>query len=233
VSDAEGIVHRQIVVVLEGGRVDPVSSKAWYVGAVASDTKGCGGDGAGGHDAGCAGGGCDDDHDHLDGGCSGTDGSCGADHDHVEGGCSGGSGGCASDHDHVDGGCGGTDGGCASDHDHVDGGCSGSDGHDGGHDGGCSGSSGSCGGHDETSGGGNRVNGRTCRVGQILVGKAHDGGTPGISGDGITWKWFDADDPTLPSLDDITAWPHLCGKTILAGNIVVHTARDDGSKIME
>lgn len=232
VTDLSGNMHRQIVVELQGTRTDPISAKAWYVGHVVSDTKGCSGGGTGGHEPGCPGGDCGDDHGHLPGGCSGSDGGCDADHDHVDGGCSGSDGGCDTDHDHVDGGCSGTDGSCGSDHDHVDGGCSGSDGHDGGHDGGCSGGGGSCGGHSGSSGGSARVNGRSCRVGQALAGKAHDGGTPAVGVDGITWKWFDADDPALPSLDDIATWPHLCGKTITGGNLVVHVARDRDDRIM-
>jgi len=41
--------------------------------------------------------------------------------------------------------------------------------------------------------------------------------------DGITWKWFDAADDRLPTLDDLDTWPHLCRKTILGGNLVIHT----------
>jgi len=71
--------------------------------------------------------------------------------------------------------------------------------------------------------GGAQVSGRNCRVGQYFVGKAHDGGTPGTNGDGVTWKWFDAANPNVPVLEDLSTWSHLCAKTIIAGNIVVHT----------
>lgn len=50
----------------------------------------------------------------------------------------------------------------------------------------------------------------------------HDGGTPGTAGDGITWKWFAGDDPALPQTTDLGSWPHLCKKTILAGNLMIH-----------
>lgn len=116
--------------------------------------------------------------------------------------------------------CPGDTAGCGEDdHDHTEGGCN-SGGVDEGHDGGCSGHSGMGG-----SGGmgGPQVSGRNCRVGQYFVGKAHDGGTPGTNGDGITWKWFDAANPNVPVLGDLSTWSHLCGKTIIGGNIVVHT----------
>ena len=88
-------LHREIKAVITGVHVgvNIDKGKAWFVGVVISDTKGCVGDGNGGHDSGCSGstGGCGDEADGHDGGCSdgGTDG----------GGCSDGGtddgGGCS------------------------------------------------------------------------------------------------------------------------------------------
>jgi len=133
-----------------------------------------------------------------DSGCSGSSG-CGG--NHSGGGTSGG------------GGCSGHDGG------HDDG-CSGDDGGD--HSTGCSGN-GSNGGHGGSGGQGGQ--GSKCRVGQILAAKVHDVGTPGANGDGITWKWFDSDDPAVPIPPDansINSWPHLCKKNIIGGNLSLH-----------
>jgi len=137
------------------------------------------------------------------GGCDGDDGGIGG-----TGGCSD----CGGDTGH-DGGCSGSDG-----ETHDDGGCAGDD---TSHDGGCAGGgSGGSGGH---------VSGSGSRVGQFLAVKMHDGDTPATDGDGITWKWFAADQ--APQILDIpgvypeqyeTPWPHLCKKTILGGNIVIH-----------
>ena len=205
-------VHREITAILTGvvfgeekGKI-----KAWMVGEVVSDTKGCAGNGHGGHDTDCQGGSCGGhDPGGHDGGCSGGDGDDhteggGARSDHTDGGC--------TDTDHTDGGCSSTDhtdGGC-TDTDHTDGGCSGSD-----HTGGSSGDHGSGG----DSGMGNPLKGKNCRVGQIIAVKCHDGGTPAINGDGITWKWFSAEGSFLPSIFNTSDWPHLCKKTILEGNI--------------
>ena len=152
----------------------------------------------------------------------GHDSGCG---DDTEGGCSDGhddghDGGCSGDHE--EGGC--TDGGGS----HDDGGCP-----DGSHDdGGCPEGSHDTGGG---SGGPSGATGRTCRVGQMIVVKAHDGGSPGAPFDGITWKWFLADDPDLPSITDLGGWPHLCRKTITGGNLAIHVpgrgnglTRDEG-----
>jgi hypothetical protein len=138
---------------------------------------------------------------HADG-CSGDDGGgCSGTHEEDEGG----SGGHDSGHD---GGCSGTheEGGGCSDSSHVDGG-------------GCSGDTGSTGGHSGASG-------RYCRVGQILVAKGHDGGSPGVDTDGITWKWFLADDPDRPLIDDLGSWTHLCRKAIISGNLIVGQGND-------
>lgn len=131
---------------------------------------------------------------------------------------------------------GGHDGGCSGGghDDGHDGGCGGGDdGHDDGHDGGCGDDgSGGCGGgddgHDGGSGGnggpgGNGQGGSQCRIGQVIGIKLRDLATPGANGDHITWRWFAPDDPDRPDINDITGWPHLCRKTILAGNLVVHT----------
>jgi len=233
-------VHREITAMLTGVVFGEEKGKlkAWMVGEVISDTKGCAGDGHGGHDSGCEGGSCgghdpgghdggcsgDDGTDHPDGGCSGTDhtdGGC-SDSDHTDGGCSNPDhtdtdhtdGGC-TDTDHTDGGCTDTDhtdGGC-TDTDHTDGGCSGSD-----HTGGSPGDHGSGG----DSGMGNALKGKNCRIGQIIAVKGHDGGTPGVNGDGITWKWFSAEGSFVPGVSNINNWPHLCKKTILEGNLKIH-----------
>jgi hypothetical protein len=130
-----------------------------------------------------------------------------------EDGCEG--GGCIGDEngDHTEG-CSGHDSG-------HDSGCSGDDGET--HDDGCEGSGGQ-GGQGGNGGGG--TNGQNCRIGQILVIKVHDVGTPGTNGDGITWKWFDPTDERVANQNlentDVTSWPHLCKKTILSGNLKVH-----------
>jgi len=222
--------HREIKAILTGVVFGEEKGKlkAWMVGEVISDTKGCAGDGHGGHDSGCEGGSCgghdpgghdggcsgDDGTDHTDGGCTDsdhTDGGCSnpdhSDADHTDGGC--------TDTDHTDGGCTDTDhtdGGC-TDTDHTDGGCSGSD-----NTGGSSGDHGSGG----DSGMGNELKGKNCRIGQIIAVKGHDGGTPGINGDGITWKWFSSNGSFVPDIDNLTEWPHLCKKTIIGGNLVIH-----------
>lgn len=140
-------------------------------------------------------------------GCTGT-GSGGHDEGCEGSGCSGDING-----DHTEG-CTGHDSG-------HDSGCSGDDGET--HDEGCEGSGGQ-GGQGGNGGGG--ANGKSCRLGQVLVVKVHDVGTPGINGDGITWKWFDplderVVDNKLESIP-VDSWPHLCKKTILEGNLVVH-----------
>ena len=59
-------------------------------------------------------------------------------------------------------------------------------------------------------------------LGQIIVLKVHDQGTPGINGDGITWKWFIPEIMLVPSIEYVDGWKNLCKKTIIGGNIVVH-----------
>jgi len=170
--------HREIRATITGLKV--IEKKAWFIGVVISDTKGCSGDGSGGHDSNCSAsvnsGGCGDESDGHDGGCSdgGTD----------EGGC--------SDGGTDEGGC--TDGGMGE-----EGGGSGSPGGDMG----------------------NPLSGKNCRLGQIIAVKVHDVGTPGIN-DGLTWKWFNPNAEFVPTIDNTIDWPHLCKKTIIAGNITVH-----------
>lgn len=134
--------------------------------------------------------GCDGS-DHTDGGCSDDDDGT---HD----------GGCTHDtgsiHDDT-----GTDGGCDHDDTETDSGC---DHDDTDTD------------HDEGSGGkpdDNGGKGKQCRVGQHVVAKMHDKGSPGIS-NGITWKWFD----NLDGFSIESEPKSLCKKTILAGNLTVH-----------
>lgn len=99
--------------------------------------------------------------------------------------------------------------------DHEDGeSCDHEDDEGGGHDGGCSG--------EESDHGGGHLSGQECRLGQIVAVKVHDVDTPGSLGDAISWKWFSADAPNLPDIDMTDQWPHLCKKTILEGNLVVH-----------
>ena len=211
-------IHREITAVLTGVVFGEENGKykAWMVGEVVSDTKGCTGNGHGGHDSGCQGGSCGGhDPGGHDGGCSGGDGD-----DHTDGGCSGSDhtdGGCT---DHTDGGSSNpdhtdtehTDGGCSGT-DHTDGGCSGSD-----HTGGSTGDHGSGG----DSGMGNPLKGKNCRVGQIIAVKCHDGETPAVNGDGITWKWFAQSGSFVPDIININEWPHLCKKSIQEGNIKIH-----------
>ncbi len=196
VYSLDTILHREIKVVVTEVFIDEGQNKGWFVGTVVSDTKGCGGNGQGGHDSGCS---------DSDGGCSGDD-----------------SGG------HTDA-CTGHDSG-------HDSGCSGDDGED--HTDGCGGSSGGSGGSSNNNG--NPTSGKNCRIGQILAVKIHDVDSPGMNGDGITWKWFDPDDPKVPHVEDLNldnagcggsnggsgesndGWPHLCKKTIIGGNLVLH-----------
>jgi len=141
-------------------------------------------------------------------------------------GCSGDSqgghdSGCSTGgHDDPDGGCSDDhsshDGGCSHDDTGDDGGCSHDDTGDDEHVGGKG--SGSSGGSDN----GNPMSGKNCRLGQIIALKVHDRDTPGVDGDGITWKWFDPEAAFVPGIENIEAWPHLCKKTIIGGNILIH-----------
>ena len=137
------------------------------------------------------------DSDHTDGGCSHDDGD---DATHDEG-CSHDTG---TEHDDT-----GTEGGCDHSDTETDAGCD----HD---DTGTE--------HDEGSGGkpdDKGGKGKQCRVGQYVVAKMHDKGSPGIY-DGITWKWFE-------NLDGFSVGSEpksLCKKTILAGNLTVHMSKE-------
>lgn len=183
-------LHREIKAVVTGVKV--IGSKAWFVGVVVSDSKGCSGNSGGGHDSDCSdsSGGCGDETDGHDGGCSdsGTD----------EGGC--------SDGGTDEGGC--TDGGT------DEGGCT-----DGG-SGGMGGES-DMGGGSPGGSMGNPLSGKKCRIGQLIAVKVHDVGTPGIN-DGLTWKWFSPEAAFVPTVLNLNEWPHLCKKVIVEGNLVVH-----------
>lgn len=101
-------------------------------------------------------------------------------------------------------GQGGTNGGNHTDGDHTEG----DETHDDSdHGGGC--------GSDDSA------QGNQSRVGQTLGVKVFDGGSPGTNGDTIGWKWFSANNPNTPSLDN-GAWEEMCLKEIIAGNLVVH-----------
>jgi len=95
---ADSSLHRLITIDIDWVQVDETTSKTWFRGVVIADTKGCAGNGSGGHESGCEGGGCsgDENGDHTEG-CSGHDsghdsGCSGDDGESHEGGC-GGSGG--------------------------------------------------------------------------------------------------------------------------------------------
>lgn len=177
VLETDYSLHREIKADVFEVLIDPGTKKAWIVGKVVADSKGCLGNGNGGHDSNCSAG-----HEEPDGGCS---------------------------HDDT-----GTDGGCSDDDSSHDGGCT----HENASTEGMGGS-GAPGGDDK----GNPLSGKNCRTGQIIAMKLHDGGSPGMNNDGITWKWFDPEADFVPGLENIGQWPHLCKKTIIDGNLVVHT----------
>ncbi len=135
------------------------------------------------------------------------------------------------------GGCSHDDGGCSHDDGttHDDGGCSHDDGttHD---DGGCSHDDGSTGGHGEpggSGGSGSHPNGSDCRIGQIVLGWAHDAGKSRTDTDRISWKWFYPDAPKVQQIDTAIEsdghvaedlWPcKLCEKEIIGGNLKLHS----------
>jgi hypothetical protein len=204
---------------------DKEAKKAWFFAEVISDTKCDASDHSGCSDTDHTEGGCSHDDSTHDGGCSHDTGTDSADHD-SGGGCSHDDTG-STDHD-SGGGCSHDDTG-STDHD-SGGGCShddtGSTDHDSG--GGCShddtDSATGCdhddGSHDTGSGGkpdDKGGKGKQCRVGQYVVAKMHDKGSPGTN-DGITWKWF-------INLDGFTIDgepKNLCKKEILDGNLTVH-----------
>jgi len=140
---------------------------------------------------------------------------------HGGGGGCGEEGGCSHDD-----GSAGEEGGCSHDDGTTDegGGCSHDDGttHD---DGGCGG--GGEGGEPGGSGGADgKVTGADCRIGQMVIGWALDGGTPATKGDRISWKWMAPDAPKVLAIQQAIAdgalipWPcKLCEKEILGGNL--------------
>lgn len=88
------------------------------------------------------------------------------------------------------------------------------------HDDGCAGG--------ESDSGIDKASGKDSRVGQLLLAKVKDYGTPGWAVDHITWKWFSAptteeelQDTMEQFLNDLPGLK-LCKKTILGGNLVVH-----------
>ena len=200
--------------VIDVGFGNQDEKKAWFFAEAITDTK-CD---ASEH------GSCSDS-DHTDGGCSHDD----EDSTH-DGGCSHDTGtehddtgtdtGCDHDDTGTDTGCDHDDTSGAEHDDHdAEGGC---DHDDTGDDTGCD--------HDDTgtdhdSGAGGKPGdkggkGRQCRVGQYLVAKMHDKGSPGTN-DGITWKWFKSLDGFLIENEP----GHLCKKEILKGNLTVHMVK--------
>jgi hypothetical protein len=209
VVDADGAVHREIGVELTwAGLEDQIlyPGEIRFVGVVVSDTKPCEGSQHGGGSGGCGDeGGCSHDGETDEGGCSHDDG--GTD----EGGCSHDDGGTD------EGGCSHDDGGT-----HDEGGCSGG-----------GGSGGEPGGHGEPGGGSGGVSGKDCRIGQVVIGWALDGGTPAVKGDRVSWKWFAHDAPKVLLIQQAIAdggeipWPcKLCEKEILGGNLVLHMKKN-------
>jgi hypothetical protein len=202
--------HRIITAELFQVTTSPIEQKAWMTGMVVSDEKFtyC----SGNHES---------DTTH-------TEDSCGGDHetdpsapaDSPDEGCAQSTDPAEDDTSH-DSGCSHDD---TTDTSHDDGGCSDSHDTDGEtHDDGCSGSSG----HDAGS---NRPNGKDSRVGQIIVVKMFDGGSPGALNDHITWKWFaaPANETELQAWLDLyssTEPKNLCKKTILGGNLTIHDGR--------
>ncbi|TFH38970.1 MAG: hypothetical protein E4G95_02325 [Bacteroidia bacterium] len=197
VTEMDFTMHREIRAEVFDVLVKNDENRAWFVAMVVSDTKGCGGNDSGGHEAGCSDGG----HTDEEGGCSDdTSHDAGCSHDDTgEGESPGGETG---------------DTGC-SDDETDEGGCA-----DSGTDEGHTGEEGS--GSPGGTGMGNPLSGKNCRIGQLIAVKVHDVGTPGTAGDGITWKWFSPTADFVPSTENIPLWPHLCKKTIIAGNLVVH-----------
>ena len=200
VLESDFTLHREIIASVDEVSIDMVKRRGCILATVVYDSKGCSGGGNGGHESGCSSGG----HDGTEGGCSGED-------EGTEGGCGGEDTGGDEGTIH-DEGCShettGEDGTI-----HEEGGCSGAD-NPGGEEGG------NPGGGEK----GNPLSGKNCRLGQVIAVKLHDRGTPGTNGDGITWKWFDP--VTAPSMVKLTATGtgaiHLCEKTIIGGNLVIH-----------
>lgn len=186
----DSTLEREVLAnILEVGFSDPDTKKAWMFAEVISDTKCDPTD-----HSGC------NDSDHSDGGCSHDDGTTDDGTAHDEG-CSH-DDGTTTTHDE---GCSHDDSGTS--HDETDtGGSCGQDHTDTGE---------SSGGAPSDKGG----KGKLCRVGQFIVVKVHDKGSPGTM-DGITWKWLN----DLDGFSIETEPEHLCKKIILEGNLKVHNA---------
>lgn len=111
VYSVDTVLHREIVADVNYVLVDELQNKGWFLATVISDTKGCGGNGLGGHDSGCSSsGGCegDDNGDHTDG-CTGQDsghdsGCAGDDGEEHSDGCAGSSGSPSGGTTHGNGG---------------------------------------------------------------------------------------------------------------------------------
>ena len=132
--------------------------------------------------------------------------------DHEEGGCS------HDDGSHDEGGCSHDDGTTHDDDSHDGGGCS--------HDDSGTGDDHGSGGPGGPGGSGGHVNGSDCRIGQIVIGWAQDGGIPAVGNDRLSWKWFAPDAPKVLQIQaaiaagDEIAWPcKLCEKEIIGGNL--------------
>ena len=70
---------------------------------------------------------------------------------------------------------------------------------------------------------GDEEHGNKSRIGQVLRVKVFDGGSPGTNGDTMHWKWHAGNNPNEPSVEGNQGWGNMCDKTIISGNLVVHT----------
>ncbi len=70
---------------------------------------------------------------------------------------------------------------------------------------------------------GDEDHGNKSRVGQVIGVKVYDGGSPGTNGDTMHWKWYAGNNPNEPSVEGPQGWGEMCDKTIVSGNLVVHT----------
>ena len=73
------------------------------------------------------------------------------------------------------------------------------------------------------------MTGADCRIGQVVIGWAQDGGTPAVGNDRISWKWFAPDAQKVLDIQAAIAaggeitWPcKLCEKEIIGGNLKAH-----------
>ena len=79
---------------------------------------------------------------------------------------------------------------------------------------------------DEHGGGcnsGDEDHGNQSRVGNVIAVKVYDGGSPGLDNDTMHWRWHMGNNPNEPSVEGPQGWGEMCDKTIIAGNLVVHT----------